>query len=232
MWKPKYLVLTILLVLTVMLAACGGGSSAMSPEELIVASATHMNELAGFEFGLTYDGSPVVMDADGLTTFTSATGQFNAPDQVSAKVKASAASLVVEISLISTGGSQWITNPLTGSWVDVTGQFALEPANILNGETGLFASIADGLTGINLVGEEELEEAPGITLNHLQGTMPGDPIHNLSGGMIDTGTLTIDLWIDAETLDLHRVQVADGMGGTWQLDVWNFGSTFDIQPPL
>ena len=232
MWKPKYQVLTILLMLAFILAACGGGSSAMSPEELIAASATHMNELAGFEFGLKYDGEPVVMDADGLTTFTSANGQFNAPDQVSATVKASAVSMVVEISMVSTEGRQWITNPLTGSWVEVTGQFALEPAKILNGETGLFASIAEGLTEIILVGEEELEEAPGLMLNHLEGTMTGDPIHDLSGGMIDPGTLNIGLWIDAETLDVHRVQVEDATGGTWQLDMWNFGSTFDIQPPL
>jgi hypothetical protein len=232
MWKPKYQVLTILLMLAFILAACGGGSSAMSPEELIAASATHMNELAGFEFGLKYDGEPVVMDADGLTKFTSATGQFNAPDQVSATVKASAASMVVEIKMIGTNGQQWITNPLTGSWVEVTGQFALEPAKILNGETGLFASIAEGLAEIILVGEEELEEAPGLMLNHLEGTMTGEPIHDLSGGMIDPGTLDIGLWIDAETLDVHRVQVEDATGGTWQLDMWNFGSTFDIQPPL
>lgn len=231
MWKPKYQVLTILLMVAFMLAACGGGSSAMSPAELIAASATHMNELPGFEFGLSYDGDPVVMDADGLTSFTSATGQFNAPDEVSATVKASAAGMVVEISMISIEGRQWITNPLTGSWLEVTGQFTLEPANILNGETGLFASIADGLAEITLVGEEELEEAPGLTLNHLEGTMTGEPIHDLSGGMIDPGTLTIDLWIDAGTLDLHRVQVEDATGGVWQLDVWNFGSTFDIQPP-
>ncbi|MEJ2513374.1 MAG: hypothetical protein P8Y72_17470 [Anaerolineales bacterium] len=158
MWKPKYQVLTILLMLAFILAACGGGSSAMSPEELIAASATHMNDLAGFEFGLKYDGEPVIMDADGLTKFTSATGQFNAPDQVSATVKASAASMVVEIKMIGTNG--------------------------------------------------------------------------LSGGMIDPGTLDIGLWIDAETLDVHRVQVEDATGGTWQLDMWNFGSTFDIQPPL
>ena len=232
MWKPKYQVLTILLMLAFILAACGGGSSAMSPEELIAASATHMNDLAGFEFGLKYDGEPVVMDADGLTKFTSATGQFNAPDQVSATVKASAASMVVEIKMIGTNGQQWITNPLTGSWVEVTGQFALEPAKILNGETGLFASIAEGLAEIILVGEEELEEAPGLMLNHLEGTMTGEPIHDLSGGMIDPGTLDIGLWIDAETLDVHRVQVEDATGGTWQLDMWNFGSTFDIQPPL
>jgi hypothetical protein len=232
MWKPKYQVLTILLMLAFILAACGGGSSAMSPEELIAASATHMNELAGFEFGLKYDGEPVIMDADGLTKFTSATGQFNAPDQVSATVKASAASMVVEIKMIGTNGQQWITNPLTGSWVEVTGQFALEPAKILNGETGLFASIAEGLAEIILVGEEELEEAPGLMLNHLEGTMTGEPIHDLSGGMIDPGTLDIGLWIDAETLDVHRVQVEDATGGTWQLDMWNFGSTFDIQPPL
>jgi hypothetical protein len=232
MWKPKYQVLTILLMLAFILAACGGGSSAMSPEELIAASATHMNDLAGFEFGLKYDGEPVIMDADGLTKFTSATGQFNAPDQVSATVKASAASMVVEIKMIGTNGQQWITNPLTGSWVEVTGQFALEPAKILNGETGLFASIAEGLAEIILVGEEELEEAPGLMLNHLEGTMTGEPIHDLSGGMIDPGTLDIGLWIDAETLDVHRVQVEDATGGTWQLDMWNFGSTFDIQPPL
>jgi len=232
MWKPKYQILTILLLLSFSLAACGGGSSAMSPEELITASAAHMNEMPGFEFGLKYDGEPVVMDADGLTTFSSATGQFNAPDQVSATVKASAASMVVEIKMIGTNGQQWITNPLTGSWLEVTGQFALEPAKILNGQTGLFASIAEGLAEIILVGEEEIEEAPGLTLNHLEGTMTGQPIHDLSGGMIDPGTLTIDLWIDAGTLDLHRVQIEDSLGATWQLDIWNFGSTFDIQPPL
>lgn len=223
---------TILIVLSLPLAACGGGESAMTPQELVVASAAHMNELAGFEFGLSYEGEPVVMDADGLTTFTSATGKYNAPSDVSATVKASAASLVVEISMISTGGQQWITNPLTGSWMDVTGQFALQPTKILDGQTGLFAAIAEGLSSITQVGEEELEETPGLTLTHLQGNLSGDLIQDLSGGMIDTGALTIDLWIDASTLDLHRVQVTDQMGGMWQLDVWSFGSTFDIQPPL
>lgn len=231
MWKRINVGLIILFVFSFILVACGGGEKAMSPEELIVASAAHMNELEGFEFSLSYDGEPVAMDAAGLTTFTSATGQYNAPEDVSATVKASAANMVVETSLISTDGAQWITNPLTGSWTEVTGEFALQPAKILDGQTGLFAKIADGVTDITEIGEEELEEAPGLNLTHLQGMLSGEMLSEVSGGMIDTGALTVDLWVDATTFDLHRVQVTDEMGGVWVLDIWNFGSTFDIQPP-
>jgi hypothetical protein len=221
----------VLLSLALVTTACGGGETSMSPEELIAASADHMAGLVGYEFSLDYEGAPVPMDATGQLTFTSATGQYNAPADVNAMVKAASGPLTAQVSMIIVDGSQWITNPLTGAWMDVTGQYALQPAALLEGETGVFSIIAANLVDVTEIGEEEIDEAPGVSLKHLQGTLTGETLAEVSGGMFDSGSLTVDLWIDAASYELYRAQLTDTAGGIWKLDFWSFGSTFDIQPP-
>lgn len=231
MKKRLFFVFGILLAVALLTAACGSDLTAMTPEELISKSAEHMGELAGYEFSLDYEGDPVVMDASTGATFTFATGQYTAPDAISATVKAAAGPMTVEVSMITVGGSQWITNPLTGAWSDVTGAYSLQPDALLNGKTGVYAIIAENIESVTDFGEEEIEEAPGVSLKHLTGTLTGETLTEVSGGMFSTGTLSVDLWIDATTYDLYRVQLEDTQGGVWKLDFWNFGSTFDIQPP-
>ncbi|MFO8036579.1 MAG: LppX_LprAFG lipoprotein [Anaerolineales bacterium] len=224
--------------LLVLLSGCGGGAGPRETAGDYLADAVaHMNELDGYEFQLSHGGPPVYVDAEGQTKFVNATGHFVSPDKASTKVKISLGSIVAEISVISLGDTQWGSNPLTGSFQELDETYTYKPAKFLNPETGFFTTLGDELTDVALVGEEELEEMPGVTLQLLSGTLPGEVISEVSYGLIADESAEVDLWVDTDADEIHRVlftdpaTVDDEEPSTWQFDFWNFGETVDIEAP-
>ena len=87
-----------------------------------------------------------------------------------------------------------------------------------------------------LVGEEELENIPGLTLTHLSGTLPGEVIFEISKGLISIESMQGDLWMDTSTNEVHRVVLSDTSVGedassVWTFDFWSFGSVIPIVAP-
>jgi hypothetical protein len=131
---------------------------------------------------------------------------------------------------------QWATNPLTGVYQELPDEYLLKPTQYLDPESGFFPSLGDGLADLVLVGEEELESLPGLTLTHLSGTLPGEVILEVSKGLISVASMKGDLWMDPATNEVHRVVLTDTSGGeetlsVWTFDFWNFGSTIPITAP-
>lgn len=237
--KGRKAILVVVALGIVLLAGCGLVPGQGEDAESYLADAvTHMNGLDGYEFQLSHSGPPVSVDAEGRTTFVSASGQFVSPDKASTTVKISLGSIVAEISVVSIGDTQWGSNPLTGSFQELDDTYTYKPARFLDPESGFFTTLGDELTDLELVGEEELEEMPGVKLQHITGNLPGEVISDVSYGLISGESAEVDLWIDPAADEIHRVKftdpttVDDEEPTTWQFDFWNFGKTAEIESPM
>ncbi len=236
--KPKTIPYLILVMLIFLTTACGGGSDpAITAESTLVEAASHMSSLAGFEFLLTHTGPIVYIDTERTTEFLQAGGNFVSPDQALTTVKVGALGLVLEITVISIGDTQWGTNPLTGAFQELSETYIYKPTQYLDPENGFFPKLGSELTELVLVGEEELEEMPGLKLQHMTANLPGEVIFEISNGLMDAGTLQVDIWLDPGTSEIHRVTLTDPSAAAeeersvWQFDFWSFGETVEITAP-
>lgn len=221
------------------LSACGGAAAEdLSPEEIIDRSATTMRALPGFHFNLSRTGAPVYLDPFGAIEFSEADGNFVSPDKVQATVKVISPGIVAEIAIIGIGDQEWETNIFTGDWQLVAPEYAFKPSILFDPNAGIQLALVENLEAPVLVGTEELEESPGLALYHLQGKMNGADIQSITLGLIDPETLDVDVWIAADTFELHRVVIVDPALGdetestTWQMDFWDFGTVIEISPPI
>jgi lipoprotein LprG len=191
-----------------------------------------MVSLPGFEFQIKQVGSTVYLDFDETILFNEASGHYVAPDSAQTKIKITAMGLVTEVTLISLQEAQWISNPLTGQYQELPPEYIFKPTQYLDQETGFFPALGSGALELVLVGDEELEEMPGLTLTHISGKIPGEVIAEVSQGLIEIESLAADTWIDRSTNEVHRVVLTDTASETsWQFDFWNFGATIEITAP-
>jgi len=201
--------LIIFSILGILIAGCGGsaGEEVITPDMILADGVTHMASLPGFEFSITQEGPIVFLDADEMVQFGTAVGHYVSPDKAYTTVTITALGMLTEITVISLPDIQWASNPL-----------------------------GSGLADVIIVGEEELEEMPGLPLTHLSGTVPGEVILEISKGLINIESMAGDLWMDTATNEVHRVVLTDtssaeGEVSVWTFDFWSFGETIEITAP-
>jgi hypothetical protein len=234
----RYLPITpILIVLTILAAGCGGPlSSEITPESILENAVVYMCSLAGFEFQTSHTGPAVYLDADNLVQFVDAVGHYVSPDKALTKVNISVMGMVTEITVISLEDVQWGSNPLSGAYQELDSAYLFKPTQYFDPTAGFFPSLGSGTYELVIVGEEELEEMPGVTLTHLSGIIPGAMISEISNDLIIVESMIADMWVDTTTNQVHRVVLTDQAGegegySTWQFNFWNFGATVEISAP-
>lgn len=228
----------LLIVVSILASGCGGASGPeVTPAMLLADGVAHMAGLAGFEFQITQVGPAVFLDVDQTVQFSDAVGHYVSPDQALTKVKISAMGMLVEITVISLQDIQWASNPLSGQFQELPDDYLFKPTQYLDPVVGFFPSLGDGLADLVLVGEEELEDLPGLLLTHLSGTVPGEVISEVSKGLINVESMQGDLWMDTTTNEVHRVVLTDQApeagadASVWTFDFWSFGETVEISAP-
>jgi hypothetical protein len=231
---PVFLTISLL---TILAAGCGGSTKEqVTPDMLLADGTAHMAGLVGFEFQITQEGPVVYLDADKSIQFSDAVGHYVPPDQALTTVTINVMGMLAEITVISLGEIQWASNPLSGQFQELPDSYLFKPTQYLDPGSGFFPSLRDGLADLILVDEEELEELPGLTLTHLQGTVAGEVIAEVSKGLINVASLQGDIWMDSATSEVHRVMLTDTSGGEnkssiWTFDFWSFGETIVVTAP-
>jgi hypothetical protein len=233
--KP-FKTLALLILLT---AACVAGTTQqLTAQEILDKSVTEMRGLAGFRFDLVRSGASAFLDPGHTVSFREADGIFVSPDKVQATVKVILPGLAAEVSIIGIGDQEWETNVFTGAWELVPPEYAFQPAVLFDPQGGIQQALQENLTDLELVGIEELEEAPGLGLYHLRGKMDGAQVQSITLGLIDPQPLSVDLWISPNSFDLYSVVIVDPAdegeteGTTWQMHFWDFDKVIEINPPI
>ena len=236
--KATLLVMTSLFILLA-LASCSEPDPTPPPiEEIITAASDKMAGLDGFHFNINMSGLPVFLDGDQTLALGKAEGFYTKPDQAMGAVSIQAPGLVTNVDVISIGQRQWLTNILTGSWMEMPPEWGFNPAVLFDANHGFLAILTSDLRDPVVVGLEKLDKGPDEELYIIEGTLAGARLADLTLGLLGPEDLDVRLWIHPDDHAVYRVIVTNPAGSNeengsvWQLDFDQLGKTVTIEPPL
>jgi predicted small lipoprotein YifL len=105
-----------LLLLSLLLAACGTGIPQIPPAEVITRAGDAMLQAPSFHFKIDISGKPVVLNQVTQLSLRSAEGDFARPDKMGVHLKVLVAVAAAELDMIALGNEQYLTNVLTRQW--------------------------------------------------------------------------------------------------------------------
>src|SRR5260370_961404 len=127
-----------LLALICMLAACGGDAFATPTAQQLISNAqTAIKKVKSYHFNLAVDNPATT----GMLVIKSADGDVLVPDKLQAKASVLILGNVAEIQLITIGGKQYITDPITGSWILTSG--LIDPRALSDPQTGMSSILSN-----------------------------------------------------------------------------------------
>lgn len=218
-----------MVALLVISVAAGCGAAAPSPAQLVERAAEKTAALKSVAFDLVRVGDPVLLEPRSALRFSAATGEYQAPDRVHAKVKVIAAGAVLTIDVLWLSTGTYASNPFTGAYDKLPGELGFDPAALVRREVP--AILRGELRDLALV--KEKEKVGAAEAYHLRGTVDGARLRAVTGGIIVQGAHTIDFWIDAATFQLLRLVDAEPAGATsgWRLELSRFDEPVEIKGP-
>jgi ABC-type amino acid transport substrate-binding protein len=218
--------LTALIVLGLVAAACGGSSSDTTLPEvdsLLADSAAAMTALEYAGFQMNTEGAAVTIE--GLT-FRAADGAYAAPDSARGILTMQASGLTVDLATISVGERTWLTSPLTGRWEELRAGTGFNPA-IFFGPEGWAPLLTEDLSGAAVTGVSSGEYV-------VTGRVAEHRVEFLTAGIASDQDVDIELRIDTETLHLTHAEFSTvGDEGTtdWEIRLFDFDEPVTIEPP-
>jgi lipoprotein LprG len=232
----------LLLVAGLALAACDiGAPPAPTPVPTPTLTPAQLSAQIGqatlgsqsFHFAVGLGGKPVAADPGGTFTLIGVEGDLKRPGGVLATVKVRSSGAIAEVKLVSMAGKQYITNPITRDWICAPPGSVFDPAVLFDPARGVEQLIQTDFKDVALVGSEEIDGRPNL---HLRGTIAGAPLMAISASSLGLGTVTADLWADAETRRITRVELVDpatdpGSPTKWTVTFSDYDKPVDVRAP-
>jgi len=215
------------------LAACAGPSTPTptptpTPDELLDRAGQAVLAMTSAGFALVREGTPAVLDPATGTSFDEVTGQYQAPDRVSATVKVTLFGSVVQLQMLWLPEGNYVTNPLTQAWTDAPVDARFNGAAFF-GPDGIGGVLQEGIQNVTLVGVETVEERETY---HLKGDADGGQLAPLTGGALAAGTLyPVDVWMEKAASNLVRLHIAEPDGNGWLIDLFGINEPVEIKAP-
>jgi hypothetical protein len=215
----------ILLVLAIVVTACGGGEAdapAADPAELVAGAAAAMDGVTSARFEMRRDGEPVTIQG---MTFDAAVGEYAAPDAARALLDLRAGDLVLQMGTISIGERTWLTNPLTGDWEELDAGF--NPARIFDPDLGWRPLLTEDLSDLSSLGSRD-------GLEIVAGTVAADRVAVLTAGLVEDQAVPIEISLDPGSSRIRRVEFTTrGESGEtlWVIELSDYDEPVTIEPP-
>jgi hypothetical protein len=214
------------IALALVLAACGGG--ALSARDLLDQAAGKLAEAESVQFAIEREGPPVIIDPATGIAMLGATGAYQSPDSVHARVRVDARGMVAEAEVLWVAeGIFFKLPPLVASYQPIDLGDTFDAGDIFDAAVGLPA-ILRGLESPELVGEEDVD---GITAYHITAQADGAEIAAVVGGAVQPGPATLDVWIAKDSGEVVRAVVTEESGDRWLIDLFAYGEPVEIPSP-
>ena len=225
--------LKLILLLTLLLTACGPALPYLPPNEIVTHAGQAMLEVPTFHFKIEIAGSPVYLNRVTALQLRSAEGDFSRPDRMGVHLKVIAAVAAAELDMIALGNEQYLTNILTRQWAVLPPEFGFNPAVRFDPKVGLEQVLSGGIDDAQLVDVESLDN---VNVYHIKGTLDGARVQGMSGGLIGTSRVEAEVWVDGYTFVPRKAIVIDRSVNTekptiWTLTFGSYGKTVNIVAP-
>jgi lipoprotein LprG len=222
-----------LVVLSLLLAACGTDIPQIPPAEVITRAGDAMLQSPAFHFKIDISGKPVILNQLTRLSLRSAEGDFARPDKMGVHLKALLSVAAAELDMIALGDEQYLTNVLTKQWEVLPPEFGFNPAIMFDPKLGLEQVLKGGLDNAHWIGVEDLN---GKSVFHLQGSLSGERLQGMSGGLIGKGPIDVDLWIEPDTYLPRKAVIVDKDSdaekpSTWTMTFSSYGKDMNITAP-
>lgn len=223
------------------LAGCGGepGSApspvpgTVTPQQILEAASTRLAETQSVHFTLEVAGDTFI-DSGKTIRLLGAEGDLVRPDRVQTTFQAEVLGRAVSLQLITIGEQSWTTNILTGEWGSAPLEFSYQPDVLFSTQDGI-GPVMGRVQDITRAADEKIN---GRDAYHVQAEVDESIVGPLTYYTIKGSPVTANLWIDRETNDLLRAQLAepsreDGSEpAIWTLDLSHHGQPVEIEPPV
>lgn len=222
------------MVCGVLLAACGAPPPPdLPPDEIVLRAARTMLDQDTLHFKLEIGGAPVTINPALGLSLRSGEGDFMRPDRMGVHLKI-VGLVSIEADMIALGDEQYLTNFLTKAWEPLPAEFGFNPAVMFDPQFGLEKTLEAGLDGASLAGVESLD---GAQVYRVTGSLDGERLQVMSGGLMGTGRIEVEVWVDASTFAVRRTVLTDASldpqkPSTWTLTFSKFGAPVNIEAPI
>ena len=227
---------TFALVLALLMVACGSGNepaTTLPPEQdvLLDAGAQAMGDVAYVHFKIEWAGGAPIEIPDFSADFVDAEGFFAAPGSANGVATLAVGTARAQLGVISIEGQTWLTEPITGSWMDAPSGFNIDLAVLFDDEDGWGPLISDGLTDIEWLGLEERGSEPRYRIRAIA---DADRVKTILAGLIPKQEVEIDLWLDTATGHIREAELSTvfkGQTSDWFIEFTEYGEPVEITPP-
>ena len=198
-----------------------------TPAQYLEKAAEAMAGVTTVQFNLTRDGEPLVLDSSLGALFISATGEYEAPDSVHANVKADISGNIIALDFLWLPDGVYMTNPLTGLYMQQPLEVPLDPSMLFDPQVGLSRILISRIEAPEYIG---LEQIDGQDTIHLRGLTDAETVTIILPIEI-AGQFTLDLWLDASSNQIVRLQITEESDDTTTMDFIGYGDPVDIPSP-
>lgn len=232
-----------LILVALILAACGGDSGDDTPADPLALLATASDlvrasdtiRLDVVQRGADYEIG-IVQEGDLLNVaFRSARFQYAAPNMLQGTVRVIAGGVIpIDVDVFSFGERQWVRF-VGGDWFEEFFAPGFDPQTLMAAGSG-FDAVLQELTELEYVGLETLVD--GTRAHHVRGIAEGPAVTALLVDLIDpNGAVPVEVYIARETGYPVRLVLEtdlDEPGGDptfWELEVYDFDADDALTPP-
>jgi hypothetical protein len=223
----------IILLISGLISACQPGLPQLPPDEIVNRAAQSMLSVDSMHFKIEVSGVPVYLNRATALSLRSVEGDFARPDRMGVHLKVIAAVAAAEMDMIAIGNEQYITNILNGKWEVLPPEFGFNPAVMFDPKVGIEKTLEGGLDNAQVLGTEAID---GAAAYHLKGSIDGARVQGMSSGLITTGRIEVELWVDGSSFLLKRLILIDTGSdpqkpSTWTMTFSSFGQPVNINAP-
>jgi len=206
---------------------------APSPQDIARQAGRQMLSIDSVHFVVELSGKLTYLDSPPTLALKKMEGDLVNPDQLRATVKVSSFGVIAEMGVIGLGSDKYITNPLNQQWEVLSPElgFYFDTSLIFDPEHGIEAILEETVWTFGEAGSS-LEEEYYL----LQGEVPGERIAPLTFGMVNSGRVTVEVWVGRQDYYVHRIELteldSDPEDPThWVMDLSAFDAPVEIEAP-
>jgi lipoprotein LprA len=173
--------LPCLLLCVLALTACGGSSSANTPDAhtLITQAQAAIQKVTSYHFNLSVDNP----GTGGTLIIKTADGDILVPDKLKANANVLILGNVVQVKIITIGANQYVTDPITNNWLKTTG--LIDPRTLSDPNTGV-AAILGHIQNPSTPADSSVDGTPCWSID---GTLDAKYLTAITGGGAPSGSI-------------------------------------------